>query len=119
MENEAPPLIDVRDADGTAVVRVVCPELRQPAQAIELGEQISALIASERYDRLLLDFEPVQYMGSTGFATLIVLVKQANKRGIRLALFNLQPEVRFGAEILGMGALIPIHDDEPAALAAP
>lgn len=118
MENDLPPLMETREADGVTIVRVSCPELRQPAQAIDLGEQLSALVTSGRHPRILIDFEQVHYMGSTGFATLMVLAKKAGKLGVRIAMCNLQPEVRFGADILGFGTLIPIHDDEPTALAA-
>lgn len=118
MEKDTSPLYDTREVAGVTVVRVHCPELRQPSQAIDLGEQLSAMVASGAHPRLLIDFEEVHYMGSTGFATLMVLAKKAAKLGVKIALCNLQPEVRFGADILGFGTLIPIHDDEPAALDA-
>jgi anti-sigma B factor antagonist len=117
MPTEGETLFETEDAQGVTVVRIVQSDLRQPDEAVDLGDQISNLIASGG-KRLVIDFHRVGYLGSTGFATLLVLARKAAQGGGQLKLCGLQPEVRFGADILGIGSLIEIYDDSSSAVAS-
>jgi anti-anti-sigma factor len=109
------PLFDCEDANGVTIVRILVKDLRQPFQAAELGEQLVALITAG-HTKLLINFEELGYMGSTGFAMLMVLARKLKERGGQLRFCRMQEEVRFGANILGLGSVVPIYEDEDAAL---
>ncbi len=110
------PLFECEDANGVTVVQLLVKDLRQPAQAAELGEQLVALITSG-HTRLLINFASLGYMGSTGFAMLLVLARKLKERGGQLRFCSMREEVRFGANILGLGSVVPTYDDEDSALA--
>lgn len=115
MSDEAP-LFDCEDANGVTLVHLQVKDLRQPAQAAELGEQLVALITAG-HTKLLINFQELAYMGSTGFAVLMVLARKLKERGGQLRFCSMREEVRFGANILGLGSVVPLYDDENSALA--
>jgi anti-anti-sigma factor len=102
--------------DDVAVVEVLSKELRFPAQAKELGDEL-ALVAGQGWaKRLLLNMKHTKYMSSTGFAILVNLVKQSRAQGHVLKFCGLDPEVRIGADIIGLDKVAEIHDTEHAAI---
>ena len=60
----------------------------------------------------------VKYISSTGFAVLMKLVKQAKDRGTDLKFCNLDPEVRIGADIIGMDKVASLYGTEHEAIKA-
>jgi anti-anti-sigma factor len=103
--------------DGVAVVEVLSREVSGPDMAREFGEQLRSLLRSGE-TRLLLNFGRTQIMTSTAFGTLLNFWKEVVAAGGELRICSMEPPVRFGADILSLGEYIPIHDDEPSALAA-
>ena len=102
--------------DGVAVVDMLSRELNQPHEAEELEGQLRALIRSGETRKLLLNFRKTRFMSSTAFATLARVGKELNAKGGRMMMCGLDPNVRLGADILMLGRIIPIHDDETSAL---
>jgi anti-anti-sigma factor len=103
--------------DGeVAVVEVLTRELRYPAVAQELGAELATVAAQDWAKRLVINLNRVKYLSSTGFAVLVSLVKKANDGGRQVKFCNLDPEVRIGAEIIGLDKLAEIHDTERSAL---
>ncbi|MFO0959730.1 MAG: STAS domain-containing protein [Isosphaeraceae bacterium] len=111
------PLFELEEEGNVTLVRLLSDDLRQPFQAVELGEQLTKVIEAGR-SRLLIDFQRLHYMGSTGFAILLVLARKARAAGGELRLLGMQEEVRFGANILGIGSIVELYDDEEEAIAA-
>lgn len=112
-----PELFELEEDGKVTVVRLLSDDLRQPSQAVDLGDQLTSLIESGRA-HLLIDFQKLNYLGSTGFAILLVLARKARAAGGELKLLGMQEEVRFGANILGIGSVVAIYDDEEEAIAA-
>src|SRR5262245_48434110 len=99
-----------------AVAEVLTKELRFPPQAKELGEEL-ALVARQDWARqLLVNMEHVKYLSSTRFAILFNLVKQATDQSTTVKFCGFHPEVRIGADIIGVDKLTEIYDSEQAAL---
>ncbi len=68
---------------------------------------------------LLLDFTSVDYIDSSGLATLIEYVRESGSFGGKLALFGLQKKVRTIFDLVRLNELFVITDTaEEAALAA-
>jgi anti-anti-sigma regulatory factor len=57
-------------------------------------------------------------MSSTAFGALLIFRKQVAAARGELRICSMDPAVRFGADVCGLGRFIPIHDDQPSALAA-
>ena len=104
--------------DDVAVVEVLTKELRFPAQAKELGDELTLIADQQWAKKLLVNMRHTKYISSTGFAVLFNLVKQARARGDQIRFCGLDPEVRLGADIIGLDKVTPIHDTEHEALKA-
>lgn len=104
--------------DNVAVVQVLSRELRFPAQCKELGEELTLVSGQEWARKLLVNLKNTKYVSSTGFAILFGLVKRALDQGSMVRFCEMDPEVRIGAEIIGLDKIAEIHDSEASALQA-
>ncbi len=73
--------------------------------------------AASKCPRLLLDFTGVNYIDSSGLATLIEYFQSAQGYGGKLALAGLSPRVRSVFEIVRLQEIFSLHPDVAAALA--
>jgi anti-anti-sigma factor len=102
--------------DDVAVVEVLSKELRFPAQARELGDELALVAGQDWAKRLLVNMKHTKYLSSTGFAILFNLVKQAREQGHQVKFCSLDPEVQIGADIIGLDKVSEIHETEREAL---
>jgi anti-sigma B factor antagonist len=68
--------------------------------------------------KLLLDFTAVNYIDSSGLATLIEYFQSSQTYGGKLALAGLSARVRNVFEIVRLQEIFSLHADVPAAVAA-
>jgi anti-anti-sigma factor len=101
-----------------AVVEILAKELRFPHQAEELGTELTLVAGQDWAQQLLVNMKHVKYLSSTGFAVLLKLVKQAKERGRKLKFCNLTPDVRIGADIIGLDKLAALCGTEAEAIKA-
>jgi anti-sigma B factor antagonist len=66
---------------------------------------------------VLLNFEDVTYMNSTGIALVVALLAQARKAHIQLLVCNLSEHYRHIFNITRLADFMHIHEDEASALA--
>lgn len=81
-----------------------------------LGEEVRRLVEAGN-SNVLLNFENVKYLHSSGVGELFSLLETVNKADGKLKLSNLPPKVE---EVLTLSGVLPvfdIYDDERAALA--
>lgn len=111
-------LLNLSMVDDVAVVQVTTHELRFPNQAEALSYELGLVIGQEWATKTLVDLGRVGYIGSTAYAVLVGVVKKAAELGRVVRFCGLTPDVRIGADIIGLDRLAPIHDTEAEALAA-
>ena len=58
------------------------------------------------------------YFSSMGYAALFKLVKQAKERQRRVKFCNMHPDVKVGADIVGLYHVVEIYDSRESALEA-
>ncbi len=104
--------------DDVAVVEVLAGELRFPHQARELGDELALVVGQDWASRLVIDMRHTKYLSSTGFAILVSLVNQARKLNHEIKFCNFDPQVRIGADIIGLDKVAEIRDTEHDALRA-
>lgn len=75
----------------------------------------AAVVPSDR--SALLDLGGVSFISSMGIRMLVTAARSMQSRQTRLVLFAAQPLVRESLETMAIGQLIPIVDDQAAALA--
>ena len=74
--------------------------------------------AAQKTPRLLLDFTKVDYIDSSGLATLIEYFQSVQSGGGKLALACLSPRVKNVFEIVRLEQIFALYPDIPSALAA-
>jgi anti-sigma B factor antagonist len=75
-------------------------------------------LTTEKAPAVIADFSGVQYIDSSGLATLVEYVRDSKGFGGRFALFGLQPKVKMVFELVRLNELFAIADAKDAALAA-
>ncbi|AGA31005.1 STAS domain-containing protein [Singulisphaera acidiphila] len=110
--------LEVSMVKEVAVVEIVSKDLRGPDLALELGAELTTVAGQEWAKQLLLNFRHVRFLSSTGFAVLAKLLNDAKATGQEVKLCELDPDVRIGADIIGLSKYVDIHDHESAALKA-
>jgi anti-anti-sigma factor len=114
------PLAQIRSelVEGVAIIDLLPHELTEPAEAERLGAALRSVVEANISDRLILNLKATRYLSSSGFAVLFTFAVRAREAGTRVAICNIEPHVRFGADIINLGSVVPMYDDEPTALAA-
>jgi anti-sigma B factor antagonist len=74
--------------------------------------------SNQKTPRLLLDFSGVNYIDSSGLATLIEYFQNLQGFGGKLALASLSPRVKNVFEIVRLEQIFSLHPDVPTALTA-
>lgn len=114
------PLIRLRDAlvEGVAVVDLLPREITEPENSARLGEALRSVIDSGVSRLVLIDASATDYLSSSAFAALLRFGLHAREAGGRAAICGMDPAVKFGANIIRLGEVVPIYDDEATGVAA-
>lgn len=83
----------------------------------KLRAELHSLVDA-RTPALVADFSGVQYIDSSGLATLVEYVRDSKPYGGKIALFGLQPKVKMVFELVRLNELFTIADSKESALAA-
>ncbi|MGH8048944.1 MAG: STAS domain-containing protein [Chthoniobacterales bacterium] len=83
----------------------------------QLRSELHALV-EKKTPALVADFTGVQYIDSSGLATLVEYVRDSKPFGGKIALFGLQPKVKMVFELVRLNELFTIADSKESALAA-
>jgi anti-anti-sigma regulatory factor len=114
------PLAKIRSelVEGVAIIDLLPRELTEPDEAARLGAALRSVLDAHISDRLLLNLSATRYLSSTAFAALLNFGLHAREARARVAICGLDPIARVGANILHLGEVVPIFEDEPTALAS-
>jgi len=116
MSDSSSPHFSAHDRDGVIVARIHDREIRNPEHATTIGRDLATLIEGAGSVRLLLNLGRTQYMSSTGFATLLNLARKVSAAGGQVKVCEMTPDIRRGANIIRLGEVVEIHEDETSAL---
>lgn len=103
--------------DDVVVLSLLAPEIRTPLAAASVGKELADLTERIGPQPYVLNLKRVKYMSSTAFAMLLNFAKKVQALGGTLRLCEMDPEVRVGADIIGLGRLIPVVAEESVAIA--
>jgi anti-anti-sigma factor len=103
--------------DDVIVLSLLEPEIRTPIMAASVGKDLRALVDQLGAQRYVLNLKRTRYMSSTSFAMILNLAKKITALGGTLKLCEMDPEVRIGADIIGLGRFVPIVAEESVAIA--
>lgn len=105
------------DNKSSGDVKIVLPAGRLDASSSdELKVKIDGLI-SEGCRKMVVNFDGVEYISSSGLRVMLASLKQLRKIGGDLKLASMKPYVRETFEIAGFTQLFEIYDGEEEAVA--
>ena len=107
--------IEKSDADGITMLRL-SGEIDLHASPTLRGELQKC--AHAKVSALLLDFSSVEYIDSSGLATLIEYIRESSSFKGKLALFGLQKKVRTIFDLVRLNELFVISGTSGEAIAA-
>ena len=118
----AAPLVQVRPelVDGVAVIDLLPREITDPEEATRLGVALRAAFDARAATTklMILNFAANHYLSSSVFAVLLRFGIRAASAGGKVAIANMDPFVRTAADIVRLGRIVPIFDDEPSAVSS-
>lgn len=107
----------LRDADGVAVVRFIDSGLMYATDLVlEIGAELKSLVKDMGRDRLLLEFDDVQYVSSSMLGQLVQLERQIQAAKGQLKICGLGPVLTDTFRIGRFDRIFDIHPDEASAL---
>src|SRR5258708_6286509 len=104
--------------DDVVLIEVVSKDLQGPALAQELRSELTLVLNQEWAKKLLVDLGHTHYLSSTGFGVIFDFVNNVKRKRHEVKFCNLDPAVRLGADIIGLGKVAEIHDSRTEALEA-
>lgn len=110
--------LDLTRVGDVAVIRFRDRKIIEDINIQELGKEMFALVETDGYDKLLLDFSSVDFLSSAALGKLITLDKKIKSHGGVLKLSNIRPEIYEVFAITKLNRLFDIRKDEADALAA-
>jgi anti-sigma B factor antagonist len=108
--------MNVRKAGAKASVLDIQGEINAYAENVLMDAYNQASNSGARY--ILLNFEGLSYMNSSGIGLLVTLLIRANRQKQRLLAFGLTEHYRQIFELTRLNEAIAIYADEASALAA-
>lgn len=114
--NQAPIATEVRRVDERVSVIAITGSVTAASEAPLMEAYASA--AGERTSHIVLDFDRLEYLNSSGIGLIVTLLVRANRQGQKLAAFGLTEHYRHIFELTRLSDAISIHPDESAALSA-
>jgi anti-sigma B factor antagonist len=82
----------------------------------EIDMRFTSLTSTDA-SNVVVDMSEVDFIASIGMRLLLTCAKAKAKRGGKMALYSLHPLVKEALEMAGIDTLIPLYDDQAAALA--
>jgi anti-sigma B factor antagonist len=110
--------LNLTTVNNVVLVEITTKDIQGPALAQELGAELGRVAAQDWAKKLLVDFKRVRYLSSTGFAVLFRVVRDFKAAGGQIKLCNMDPQIRLGAEIVGLEQVVEICATEAAAMAS-
>ena len=108
--------IAVRQTSGRVAILDIAGDVNSSSESRLMDAYTTATAAGATV--LLLNFEHMDYMNSSGIGLLVTLLVRAQRREQRLDAFGLDDHYREIFELTRLDEAITVHVDESAALAA-
>jgi len=110
--------IDVNEVGDVTVVRFRDRKIIEDINIQELGTEMFELVDQQKRDKVLLNFDSVEFLSSSALGKLITMDKKMKAMGGDLKLSNIRPEIYEVFNITKLNRLFDIREDEADALAA-
>ncbi len=109
-------LLEVQVIDNVAVVNFVASRILDDQIIEQVGDQLNSLVEKDGHQRILLNFNKVEYLSSAALGKLVNLRKKVETAKGKLALSNIDESIFEAFKITGFDRIFKIFSDEQEAL---
>jgi anti-sigma B factor antagonist len=110
--------IRVSTLNDVVLIEIMSTDVQGPERATEFSAELCAAANQESILPILLDMRRCGYLSSMAYSALFKLVKQAKERQRSVKFCNMHPDVKVGADIVGLYHVVEVCDCRESALAA-
>jgi anti-sigma B factor antagonist len=110
--------IRLTSVDDVVLIEILSRDVQGPDRATRFSAELIAVADQESPGPILLDMSRCIYFSSMGYAALFKLVKRARERQRQVKFCNMHPDVKVGADIVGLYHVVEIYDSRESALEA-
>jgi anti-sigma B factor antagonist len=110
--------IRLSKVDDVVLIEILSSDVQGPDRATLFSAELIAVANQESADPILLDMSRCVYFSSMGYSALFKLVKRTRERQRRIKFCNMHPDVKVGADIIGLYHVVEIYDCRESALEA-
>ena len=110
--------LKVSEVGDVTVVHFADHKILDDATIQELGYELFSLVEKESCQKILLNFDGVEFLSSAALGKLITLEKKTKTAGAALKLSNIRPEIYEVFAITKLNKLFDIKENEADALAS-
>jgi len=110
--------LQVTQQDDVVVVEFVDRKILDAASIQQLGGELFSVVDSRPEIRLVLDFSKVEFMSSAALGKLVLLEKEVRKKGGKIRLCQIRPEIYEVFQITNLHRVFGIHSTQQEAIAS-
>jgi len=100
------------------LIELITKDIQGPAVAQQLGTELQQVLVQDWAKWIVVEFQKVTYLSSSGFAAIFRVVKEARNKGIEIKLCGMDGAVELGANIVGLDKVAEIHETQESAFKA-
>jgi anti-sigma B factor antagonist len=104
--------------EDLVLVEIMTKDVQGPDRAQEFAAELLAVVGQDSDRPLLVDLCRTCYLSSMGYAAVFKMVKEAKARKRPIKISCIHPDVRVGADVVGLYKVVDLYDSREAALAA-
>jgi anti-sigma B factor antagonist len=108
-------LLEVQTIDNVAHVSIMQGRILDDQIIQQFGDQLNSLVDQAGHERILLNFQKVEYLSSAALGKLVVLRKKIEAVKGKLALSNIDDSIFEAFKITGFDRIFKIFAEEQEA----
>lgn len=107
--------IETHTKDDILTIRFRSQRLLDEGEIEKLAREVLSEIDKSTEEKVVLDFQPVQFMSSSMLGKLVMIHKKCKEFKVKLKLCSISPDIREVFKISRLDKLFDIEADEAAA----
>jgi anti-sigma B factor antagonist len=104
--------------EDVVLVEIMSKDVQGPDRAQAFSAELAAVVGQDPARPILVDLCRTGYLSSMGYSALFKVVKEAKARQRPIKFCCIDPDVRVGADAVGLYKVVDIYDSRESALAA-
>jgi anti-sigma B factor antagonist len=110
--------IRLSQLNDVVLIEILSCDVQGPDRAQKFSAELISVANDDSVQPILLDMRRCGYLSSMAYSALFKLVKRAKERQRWVKFCNMHPDVKVGADIVGLYHVVDVYDCRESALEA-